>query len=96
MKRNVQRGYIFERHGAWHLRFTVYEDSRRVVKSHRLCAVDAEHPSKESVRPLADGLMEKVVEGNKAVGERGHKCPICGNRCARNTQGKFVPRGVVA
>lgn len=44
----VQSGYIFERHGAWHIRFYVHENGVRKQRSRKLCVKDDLHPSKDA------------------------------------------------
>jgi len=91
----LQAGSIYEKHGAFHVRFYAYENEKRVQRSKKLCAVSEEHPAKDHPSVLA--LAEDFIRGLNAVnGENaadcGHKCPICHQRCKRTIRGNFAKK----
>ena len=55
----VQRGQIFQRHGAWHLRYRV--DGKQV--SRRLAEYNEQYRTEKSVRALADQILSPVNQG---------------------------------
>jgi integrase len=61
-----QRGYIFEVHGAFHVRYRTEEIVEgklvRKQRSHRLCPKDREHPTaaSKSVRRVCDAFMATI------------------------------------
>lgn len=59
-----QKGYIFQAHGAWHLRYRV--DGKQV--SQKLAEYSDRYRSKRDVRPLADEILEPLNEGRQANG----------------------------
>ena len=73
-------GHIFESSGAWHARFFIGVKGKRIQKSVRLCTKDAEHPTKESVIPIAAEVVKReqthaaLQQQTKVTG----KCPTCG------------------
>ncbi len=92
-----QHGYI--RLGAngkaFHIRYYAWENGKRKQRSHRLCAKDELHPSKEApaVIALAEDFIAKINVANAANDDRaGHNCPLCGNRCKRTITQKFAPK----
>jgi hypothetical protein len=90
-----QRGYIFEANNSWHVRFNVHEDGKRVQRSHKLCDVDADHATKESVQGLCDEFMTSINAANAVNDSQPHHdCPICGNHCPRNLKGQFVKKEI--
>ena len=91
----VQTGHVYERHGAFHIRFYVHENGKRKQRSHKLCAKDADHPSKasHSVLTLAEDFILKINLANTFNdAQPGHNCPVCGNRCKRTIEGTFAPK----
>src|SRR5438445_10320576 len=69
--RIMQRGTLYERHGAWHLRYRVNEigpdgKPRRREITKKLCDADR-RPMKE-VQELADGLLAPANRGGAAEG----------------------------
>jgi hypothetical protein len=92
-KLRQQRGYIFKsQDGAgWHVRFYAHEDGKRVQRSHKLCDVDADHTTKESVQGLCNEFIVSINTANAVNDSQPHHdCPICGNHCPRNLKGQFV------
>ena len=90
-KPRPQRGYIFKANEAWHVRFYVRENGKRVQRSHKLCDVDVKHATKESVQALCDELMASINEANAVNDSQPHhRCPICNNRCPRNLKGQLT------
>lgn len=59
-----QKGQIFQRHGAWHLRYRV--DGKQV--SQKLAEYSDRYRSKRDVRPLADEILEPLNEGRQVNG----------------------------
>jgi integrase len=55
----VQKGQIFQRHGAWHLRYRV--NGKQVCQ--KLTDYNDEYRTLRSVRPLADDLLQSVNQG---------------------------------
>lgn len=59
-----QRGYIYEAHNAFHIRYYVTENGSRKQKSHRLCTKDRSQgygsPSARAVRELAEDHLRSV------------------------------------
>jgi hypothetical protein len=93
-KPQVQAGYIFEAHNAFHIRYNVHENGKRKQRSHKLCAKDADRPSKTShaVLTLAENFMLQINTANQLNdAQPGHNCPVCGNRCKRTVEQKFAP-----
>jgi len=60
----VQRGQIFQRHGAWHLRYRV--DGKQV--SRKLTEFNDLYRTMRSVRPLADQILSPVNQGHESGG----------------------------
>src|SRR6185437_15865775 len=90
-----QHGYIFEMHGAWHVRYYVHSDGNRKQKSRKLCVKDDAHPSKDSpaVLKLAEEFIFKINAANVVNdAQPGHRCTICGQRCKRTITGTFAPK----
>jgi hypothetical protein len=93
MKPQTQKGYVFERNNAFHVRYYAHEDGVRKQRSYRLCALDEQHPSKDSpsVVALVEDFMLKINLANTFNdGQPGHNCPVCGNRCKRTIEQKFA------
>jgi hypothetical protein len=91
----IQSGYVFEAHGAWHIRFTVHENGKRKQRSYKLCNKDSDHLTKDApaVIELAKAFMEKINLANVFNdGQVGHCCPYCGNRCKRTIEQKFATK----
>jgi hypothetical protein len=91
----TQVGYIFETHGSWHIRFYVHENGVRKHRSQKLCVKDDLHSSKVSpaVLKLAEKFMLRINTANAFNNtERGHNCPVCGNRCRRTIEQQFAPQ----
>ena len=94
-KPQVQIGHVYERSGAFHLRYNVHENGVRKQKSRKLCDKTDSTPSKDahSVLKLAEDFMLTINAANALNDSfKGHNCPICGNRCPRNIQGKFTKK----
>src|ERR1700722_19833303 len=92
-KPQMQRGYIFERNNAFHVRYYAHENGVRRQRSRQLCRKDEQNCSKEapSVVKLAEEFMLKINLANTFNDEQpGHNCPICGNRCKRTIEQKFA------
>src|SRR5947207_5370316 len=90
-----QRGYIFESHGAFHIRYYIHSDGLRKQRSRKLCVKDDLHPSKTAptVVALAEEFMLRIIAANVVNDQKiGHDCPICGNRCRRTIEQKFAPK----
>jgi integrase len=69
----MQRGHIYKRHGAWHLRYRVDEigpdgQPRRREITKRLAAVDDDHRSKKDVDDEAERLLAQASRGGSAEG----------------------------
>jgi hypothetical protein len=95
MKPQIQSGYVFERNSAIHVRYYAHENGIRKQRSHRLCTIDEQHPSKDapSVMKLAEQFMLKINLANTFNdGQPGHNCPLCGNRCKRTIEQKFASK----
>lgn len=94
--RKPQSGYIFEANNAWHIRFYKHSvNGKRTAKSQKLCNKTADTPSKDSLRvqELAANFMRGVNEANASERNgKGHCCPLCGTRCRRTTEGKFIAK----
>jgi integrase len=60
----AQRGQIFQRHNAWHLRYRV--DGKQV--SRKLAEFNDRYRTKRSVRGLADEILESVNAGQQVNG----------------------------
>jgi integrase len=62
-----QRGYIFELHGAFHVRYYATENGERKQRSHRLCAKDRTtghgSPAAKAVRALCEEFMRTINSG---------------------------------
>jgi integrase len=61
----AQKGQIFQRHGAWHLR---YRDENGKQKSRRLADYGDRYRSKRDVRPLAEEFLEPLNAGRQVNG----------------------------
>jgi hypothetical protein len=91
----VQVGHIYEKHGAFHVRFYVHSEGMRKQRSRLLCIKTESTPSKDSpeVLTLAAQLMAQINEANAVNNSQSHHvCPICRNRCPRNISGKFTKK----
>jgi integrase len=66
-----QHGYIFEAHGAFHVRFCVTGDGQRIQKSQKLCSKDPGHASLtcKAVQQLAAAVMSRVNAESGTVSE---------------------------
>jgi integrase len=60
----AQRGQIFQRHGAWHLRYR--QDGKQVCR--RLADFNDTFRTVRSVRPLADEILEPLNQGRQING----------------------------
>ncbi len=60
----MQRGQIYQAHGAWHLRYRV--DGKQV--SRKLAPFSEQHRTEKSVRPLADQILAPVNQGLESGG----------------------------
>lgn len=60
----AQRGQIFQRHNAWHVRYRV--DGKQVCT--RLADFNDKYRTARSVRPLADEILEPINSGQQANG----------------------------
>jgi integrase len=60
----MQRGQIFKRHGAWHLRYRV--DGKQV--SQKLAEYCDEYRTVTSVRQLADDILQPINQGRQSTG----------------------------
>ena len=90
-----QHGYIFEMHGAFHIRYYIHSDGLRKQRSRKLCVKDDLHSSKDApaVVALAEEFMLRIVAANVVNDQQiGHNCPVCGNRCKRTVEQKFAPK----
>jgi|SRR5262252_3539191 len=95
MKRQQQRGSIFEHNGSWHIRYYVHEDGVHKRHSRKLCDMTESAPSKDCATVVrhAERFMTMINEAN-ALNDAvpGHNCPICGHRCPRTLEWKFAKR----
>ncbi len=59
MRPQTQRGYIYDRNCAFHVRYYAHEGGVRKQRSYRLCSMDQDHPSKDApaVIKLAEDFM---------------------------------------
>ncbi len=69
--RQFQRGYIFLKGGAWHLRYRQYEvnedgSTTLVQRSHKLADCREPYTTKRSVRQLADEFLTPLNDGSLA------------------------------
>jgi hypothetical protein len=90
-----QHGYIFESHGAFHIRYYVHSAGKRKQRSSKLCVKNDLHPSKDSpaVIALAEAFIVNINTANIANDMQPfHNCTICGNRCRRTIEGTFAPK----
>jgi integrase len=62
----MQRGQIFKRHGAWHLRYRV--DGKQV--SRKLAEFCDEYRTVTSVRQLADDILQPINQGRQSTGRQ--------------------------
>jgi len=60
----MQKGYIYQTNGAWHLRYRV--NGKQV--SRKLTDYNEQYRTKRSVRPLADEILDPVNEGRQVNG----------------------------
>lgn len=70
---SMQRGSIYKKNGAWHLRYRVNEIGpdglpRRREITKRIAPVDDDHRSKSDVRDIAEDLLAKENRGGLAEG----------------------------
>lgn len=94
-KPQQQHGHVYERHGAFHIRYYVHENGVRKHRSQKICSKNVLHPSKDApaVVALAESFILKINTANAANdAQPGHNCPICGNRCKRTIEQKFAPK----
>jgi len=99
-----QRGHVFERHGAFHIRYYDSEiidgQPRRVQRSERLCSKDNRHYSIgcKPVQQLAAKFMEKVNAASGAVAEPDIKITGSGTprtfRISSGQQRQQQPMGI--
>ncbi len=61
----MQKGQIFQRHGAWHVRYRTADGKQ---KSQRLCAYSDQFRTLRSVRSLADEILQPLNEGRSPGG----------------------------
>jgi hypothetical protein len=61
----MQKGQIFQRHGAWHVRYRAADGKQ---KSQCLCAYSDQFRTLRSVRPLADEVLQPLNEGRQPGG----------------------------
>jgi len=90
-----QHGYIFEMHGAFHIRYYVHSEGLRKRRSLKLCPKNDIYPSKDSpsVLKLAEEFILNINVANVVNDKQiGHNCPVCGNRCKRTIEQKFAPK----
>jgi dTDP-4-dehydrorhamnose reductase len=62
----MQKGQIFRRHGAWHLRYRAA--GKRVCE--RLAAFNDQFLTVTSVRGLADEILQTINEGRESTGPK--------------------------
>jgi len=96
-KPQTQHGYIYlgADGKAFHIRYYVHQNGVRKQRSRKLCVKDDAHPSNDApaVIALAEEFMATINAANAANDtQRGHSCPICGNRCKRTIEQKFAPK----
>ena len=60
-----QHGHVFERHGAFHIRYYVHENGVRKQRSQKLCVKDTDHPMKDA--ELNSMLLHEVIASRAAV-----------------------------
>ncbi len=92
-KPQTQRGYVFERNNAFHIRYYAHENGVRKQRSRKLCVKDDLHPHEfaPSVMALAETFMHAINEANLINDSQPfHCCTICGNRCKRTLRGTFA------
>jgi hypothetical protein len=83
-----QRGNLFERNNAFHLRFYVGASGARKLRSKKLCDKDELHFSKEA--PAVVALAEAVIAAVNSDNQSTHRCPICSGVCKRTIKGQFA------
>lgn len=104
-RRTTGFGHLFKWSGSWHTRLSLAVHGKRVQKSVKLCAVDEQHPTKESVIDLArEALKREQVKAEARTLGHPYNCPTCGrlvhtrrekqpitNAVATPQNGEFVP-----
>ena len=60
----MQKGYIYQTNGAWHVRYRV--DGKQV--SRKLADYNDQYRTKRSVRPLADEVLDPLNQGLQVNG----------------------------
>lgn len=60
----MQKGYIYQTNGAWHVRYRV--DGKHV--SRKLADYNDQYRTKRSVRPLADEVLDPLNQGLQVNG----------------------------
>jgi hypothetical protein len=60
----MQKGYIYQANGAWHVRYRV--DGEQV--SRKLADYNDQYRTKRSVRPLADEVLDPLNQGREVNG----------------------------
>ena len=94
---NPQHGYIYEDRAGktFHIRFYVHGSGKRRQRSAKLCDKDSEHLTKDApaVVALAEAFMVKINAANTESDRKAvHNCPLCGSKCPRTVEGKFVKK----
>jgi len=60
----MQKGYIYQANGAWHVRYRV--DGEQI--SRKLADYNDQYRTKRSVRPLADEVLDPLNQACKSTG----------------------------
>ncbi len=63
----AQRGQIFQRHGAWHVRYRVRDKGKWAQVSTKLADVSDLYRTKRSVQGLAEEILEPVNAGKRGM-----------------------------
>lgn len=63
----AQRGQIFQRHGAWHVRYRVREQGKWKQVSQKLADVNDRYRTKRSVQGLAEEILEPINAGKRGA-----------------------------
>jgi hypothetical protein len=66
-KSTAQRGQIFQRHGAWHLRYSVREQGKWKQVGQKLADVSDRYRTKRSIQGLAAEVLEPIKSGTRGA-----------------------------